>query len=147
MTGERERSTAATGGLTMTHDVAGPSVASSGSPCLSVWCCLDLSTPESTRLEDDYQGELWIKLRMPAALPVGSRVYLPTPRPWERAGSELCGRITEWMAVGDLVVCEMDTPGSHFNGESVSDLLAIGYIKPESGCPDEVDAAYRKLWQ
>ena len=131
----------------MTHDVAGPSVASAGSPYLSVWCCLDLSTPTDTRLEDDYQGELWIKLRMPATLPVGSSVYLPTPRQWERAVCELHGRITGWMAVGEVVVCEMDTPGSHFNGESVSDMMAIGYIKPESGYPDEVDAAYGKLWR
>jgi hypothetical protein len=131
----------------MPKDVEELSAASVGSPCLSVWCRLDLSTPTDTRLEDDYQGGLWIKLRMPAALPVGSSVYLPTPLQWERAVCELHGRITEWMAVGELVVCEMDTPGSHFNGESVSDLLAIGYIKPESGCPDEVGAAYRKLWR
>jgi hypothetical protein len=128
-------------------NAAEPSGASAGSPCLSVWYCLDLSTPTDTRLEGDYQGELWIKLPMLAALPVGSSVYLPTPRQWERSVFELRGRITGWMAVGEVVVCEMDTPGSHFNGESVSDLLAIGYIEPESGCPDEVGAAYRNLWR
>jgi hypothetical protein len=112
---------------------------------LSVWCCVRYARDAAERLADDYNGELWIKMPMPAILPVGSWVDLPTPRAWRSALGVSTGKISEWSLIGGFLVCEIDDP-SHIDDYGVAELLAIGYSDHRGGYPKEVCESYDKLF-
>ena len=115
-------------------------------PFFSVWCCVRFARHSADRLEDDYMGELWIKMPMPAILPVGSWVDLPTPSFWRPISGLTSGEISSWSLVGNAIVCEIDDP-SHLGNDSVAELLAIGYVDADGGYPDEVSAASGGLFR
>jgi hypothetical protein len=115
---------------------------------LSVWCCVRYARHATERLADDYNGELWIEIQMPAILPVGSWVDLPTPRAWRSVLGVSIGKISEWSLVGrrGVVVCEIDDP-CHLGREQVKELLAIGYSEHFGGYPKEVCEASEDLFR
>jgi hypothetical protein len=123
-----------------TQGAAEPSPASAGSPGFAVWCCVHFSRHTTERLADDYTGELWIKLQMPAILPVGSWVDLPTPRDWRPGSGTSSGKISSWSLMGEVIVCEIDDP-SHLGNDQGAELLAIGYADHQCGYPNEVSKA------
>jgi hypothetical protein len=121
----------------MTNDNEEPSAASAGPPCFAVWCCVRWARLTKERLEEDFNGELWIKMSMPAIFPVGSFIDLPTPRAWDSVSGALGGRIASWHLIGSEIVCEIDD-NCHVGNDSVQELLAIGYSDHSGGYPDEV---------
>lgn len=119
------------------------SVAMFGSPGFAVWCCVRwVSAGE--KLKDDFTGELWINVAMPAILPAGSSVDLPTPREWGRVTGVMTGTIASWALMGSAIVCEIRDE-SHLGIDSVQELLAIGYANHDGGYPDEVWSASEGL--
>jgi hypothetical protein len=116
----------------------------SENPRLPVWCRVRFAAHSAERLADDYAGELWIKMPMPAILPVGSWIDLPTPRTWRPCSGITSGRISSWSLIGDAIVCEINDP-SHLGNDIVDELLAIGYVDHGGGYPDEVSAASDKM--
>ncbi len=119
---------------------------SSGSQCFAVWCCVYFARHTSERLENDHTGALWIKLPMPAIIPVGSWVDLPTPLGWRPGCGQLSGKIALWSLMGDAIVCEIDDP-CHVGTDHVAELLAIGYADHNGDYPDEVSAALGRLFR
>jgi len=129
-----------------TQDSAAMSPASAGSPCLAVWCCVRWARLMKERLEDDFNGELWVKIPMPAILPVGSFVDLPTPRAWVSVSGALGGTIASWHLMDGVLVCEIDD-NCHIPNDSVQELLAAGYSYHPAGYPDEVSEAGKRLFR
>lgn len=127
----------------MTQDNEEPSAASAGSPGLAVWCCIYFSKTQE-RLDADFRGELWVKMKMPSVLPVGSQVDLPTPRGWYAISGMMEGRVREWRQHGTVLVCEMDHE-CHIDFEATRELVSIGYIDAGDGYPSEVLNAYEAL--
>lgn len=114
------------------------------SPRFSVWCGVSFAGRcGSDKLDaDDYDGEIWVKVTMPAILPVGQWVYLPTPKAWKPCTGELSGRIDAWHVVCDAIVCDIFCQGMHVDAEGVSELLEIGY---QRDFPGELEESYRTL--
>ena len=113
---------------------------------LSVWCRICHARRSEERLADCYYGELWIKLSMPAILPVGSWIELPTPQAWRSATGVSFGKISEWTLIGGFLVCEIDD-SCHLGNEQVAELLAIGYSDYLDDYPEEVGEASENLFR
>ena len=128
----------------MTQEDDKGSAAMLGSPGLAVWCCVKWAELSPDSDEDDFTGALWIRMAMPAILPVGSDIDLPTPRSWDSATGVMTGRIVSWSLCGDAIVCELEDT-SHLGQDSVAELLAIGYADHSGGYPDEVWKAIEKM--
>ena len=127
----------------MTQEDNKGSAAMLGSPGFAVWCCVRWSRA-GERLEGDFTGELWMRMSMPAILPVGSDIDIPTPRSWDSATGVMSGIIKSWSLCGDAIVCTLE--GTDYLGqESVAELLAIGYADHSGGYPDEVWKAMEKM--
>lgn len=119
---------------------------SNGAPRFEVWCCVHWPRDRHEGFDEDFSGELWIKVSMPAILPVGSLVGLPTPRAWDRTCGELSGKISAWALAGGVLVCEIEDT-SFIDAETVKELLAIGYTDHSGGNPGEVRDAYKGLFR
>lgn len=109
-----------------------------------VWFCVSFLGHETKRHPGEFAEGLWVKLSVPAILPIGSSVFLPTPLGWERTGGELYGIVRQWRAFGDALVCEV-VERVDLDQDSLNDLLAIGYVDCDGGYPDEVIRAGDKL--
>jgi len=81
---------------------------------------------------------------MPAILPVGSDIDLPTPRSWHSATGVMTSIIKSWSLCGDAIVCTLEDTDC-LGQESVAELLAIGYADHSGGYPDEVWKAMEKM--
>lgn len=84
---------------------------------------------------------LSITIEMPCVIPVGSSVWLPTPRSWDEGGGLLIATITGWDSIGNVLACDAEAIGES-GRECVDDLLSIGYSRDS---PKEVYAAYEAL--
>lgn len=73
---------------------------------------------------------LWLALKIPAVVPVGSNIWLPTPKSWRPVTGLMSGTVSRWDILNDKLVCKV-VPDMRMDQDGADELVAIGYSREE----------------
>lgn len=103
---------------------------------MNVWCEVDCLDDKRTRIVKT----LWVQIEMPVLMPIGSIIYMPSPKDWEPICGSLMCRVKGYTLIGQQIECKAEPVGMVFDADDTfEDMLAVGYLSEE---PQELKDAF-----